>query len=103
MDATMSVLKIVLVAISLPSIIKIGNGKKGGYLGLCLFISIVLFMTGMEMSTHSETPWHFLFFEAKLSDWNSAIIGGVAMLALPLILYAVVGKDIHKITQIGKK
>ncbi|USD98880.1 hypothetical protein CTT30_22625 (plasmid) [Vibrio coralliilyticus] len=92
----MTVLKIVLVVISLLSIRKLGSAKRNKYLVFYLF-GIALFMTGMEMITNSATPWSFLFFEAQPSDWNNAALGGVGMLALPVILYGLVGKDIQKL------
>lgn len=93
-------LKILVMFTAALSLERLANGKSSGHLSFIL-IGVAIFMTGMEMITHSETPWQFLLTKANVSDWQKAILGGSVMLMLPVILYVLVGKGVQK--SINKK
>ena len=57
-----------------------------------MFLLLALFMTGIEMITHSETPWAYLILSGSSDDLLKAFLGGSLMLMLPIIFLAVCGK-----------
>lgn len=62
----------------------------------CTLLGFVLFMTGVEFMSPVENAWTYWLFEASQDDYIKALLGGSMMLALPVILMAVCGKDIIK-------
>jgi RsiW-degrading membrane proteinase PrsW (M82 family) len=68
------------------------------YTGCSLF-GLVLFMTGVEFISPVDNAWTYLLFEAGQDDFIKALSGGSMMLALPIILMVVCGKDIAGIME----
>lgn len=53
-----------------------------------LLIAIPFFMTGVELSTYSASPWSYLFSnEASAQDYERAFLGGVLFLITPAIAF----------------
>lgn len=96
LDNIMYGTKIIVLLAFVISIRKCSSGN--GNDGVCITLfGFLLFVTGMEMVIHSETPWQFLASEANNSEWTKALLGGSVMLILPVILFALTGKDIEKL------
>lgn len=98
-DDIVNVFRIGVLFVFVYHTIKIGRSKKMKASDAPLFwclLGISLFLSGIEMVTHSETPWSFLLEHGTQSDWLKALIGGVAMFALPAALAVLFRKEMAK-------
>ncbi len=96
-DNTLWVVKVVLALISAWLIFASSKGGKTKLFssGVTLFL-LILFMTGAEMITDSETPWNYLLLSGTKEDWLDAFFGGAMMLMLPVVWIAIGSKCFTK-------
>lgn len=86
-------LKIILILIAVWQL------YKGNLLAL-MFVSIPLFMAGVEMVTDNDSPWTYLFSNtATPNDFKKALLGGMVGISVLGIMFAVAQKDLTTLSR----
>lgn len=84
MDAFSLIALLLKVSITLFVVFQLHKQK----IALVPLILIPFFITGVELSTLSDSPWRHLFSsEASKRDYEIAVLGGAGFLFLPIITF----------------
>lgn len=95
-------LLIIMIGIWLIGTSSRGDSVNGKFYAGCSLLGLALFLTGVEFMSPEEHAWTYWLFEANPDEYSKAFIGGCMMLAFPLGILALCGKDIINLSKNAK-